>query len=645
MNAPDRVVEWTDANQALLVAEFRRMAALLGDAKAATEITATPIAGVRAAMPAPAAIDRLVALFGLSAFERDLLLLLAAVELDSHVASLCAAAAGQPQRPWATFGLAMAVLPQPHWSAIAPQEPLRRRRLVELDESAGVSSARLRLDERVLHFIAGLNALDHRLAPLLAPVPPVALMGRDQQAAVTRLVARLRATSGRLPTVVLAGDDVPGQQDVAAAVAGALGAGLLRLRGCDVPSAAAEQAAFAALWSRESALLGCGLLITLDDADEHTTQVAASRLAERLDSLVFVCGREPVPGDPPHLRHTLNRPAATERLQLWQAALGPQALALQPVLEQMAGQYRLGARRIQTIAAQARDAEGSIDAAALHAASRGDEHGVPGLAQRIEVRARWSDLVLPPAQMAVLQQIATHARHRLTVLHRWGFGDEGERGAGLSTLFWGDSGTGKTMGAEVLAAALGLTLYRIDLSAVVSKYIGETEKNLRRVFDAAEEQGAILLFDEADALFGKRSEVKDSHDRYANIEVSYLLQRMEAYSGLAILTSNHKAALDPAFQRRLRFVVHFPFPDHAQREGIWRTVFPAAAPLDPQLDFARLARLDVAGGSIRNIALGAAFIAAEAGTPIDMAALRRAAMMEAAKRERAFSEAELRGWT
>ena len=165
------------------------------------------------------------------------------------------------------------------------------------------------------------------------------------------------------------------------------------------------------------------------------------------------------------------------------------------------------------------------------------------------------------------------------------------------------------------------------------------------MFDAAEQAGAVLLFDEADALFGKRSEVKDSHDRYANIEVSYLLQRMEAYGGLAILTSNHKAALDPAFQRRLRFVVHFPFPDQAQREGIWRAVFPKAAPLASDMDFERLARLDVAGGSIRNIALAAAFLAAEAGSDIGMAQLQQAARMEGAKRERPFSEAELRGWT
>ena len=210
-------------------------------------------------------------------------------------------------------------------------------------------------------------------------------------------------------------------------------------------------------------------------------------------------------------------------------------------------------------------------------------------------------------------------------------------------LFAGESGTGKTMAAEVLANELHLDLYRIDLSSVVSKYIGETEKNLRRVFDAAEDSGVVLLFDEADALFGKRSEVKDSHDRYANIEVSYLLQRMEAYRGLAILTTNMKASLDTAFQRRLRFVVQFPFPDLGQREAIWRAIFPAATPVE-NLDFAKLARAQMAGGNIRNIALNAAFLAAQACTPVQMGHLLQAAQSEASKRERPLSDAETKGW-
>src|SRR5438128_8734283 len=204
------------------------------------------------------------------------------------------------------------------------------------------------------------------------------------------------------------------------------------------------------------------------------------------------------------------------------------------------------------------------------------------------------------------------------------------RGLGISALFAGDSGTGKTMAAEVIANELRLNLYRIDLSAVVSKYIGETEKNLRRLFDAAEDGGAILFFDEADALFGKRSEIKDSHDRYANIEVNYLLQRMESYRGLAVLATNMKSALDPAFLRRIRFVINFPFPDAEQRAAIWQRIFPPHTPTEG-LDIGKLARLNVAGGNIRNIALNAAFLAAHAGEPVRMTYILRSTRSEYGK--------------
>jgi SpoVK/Ycf46/Vps4 family AAA+-type ATPase len=229
------------------------------------------------------------------------------------------------------------------------------------------------------------------------------------------------------------------------------------------------------------------------------------------------------------------------------------------------------------------------------------------------------------------------------VYENWGFASKGSRGLGISALFAGASGTGKTMAAEVLASELRLDLYRIDLSQVVSKYIGETEKNLRRVFDTAEVSGAILLFDEADALFGKRSEVKDSHDRYANIEISYLLQRMEAYRGLAILTTNLKNVLDTAFLRRIRFVVQFPFPDSTNRAEIWRRVFPEQTPTE-SLDVNKLAKLNLVGGNIRNIALQAAFLAAEHDEPVRMLHLLRAARTEYAKLERPLTDSEIRDW-
>jgi SpoVK/Ycf46/Vps4 family AAA+-type ATPase len=265
------------------------------------------------------------------------------------------------------------------------------------------------------------------------------------------------------------------------------------------------------------------------------------------------------------------------------------------------------------------------------------------LAQRIDPVSKWDDLVLPNPQKLLLKEIEVHVRQRTKVYDKWGFRTKGARGLGISALFVGGSGTGKTMAAEVLANALRLDLYRIDLSSVVSKYIGETEKNLRKVFDAAEAGGTILLFDEADALFGKRSEVKDSHDRYANIEVSYLLQRMEAYRGLVILTTNLKRSLDSAFMRRIRFVVEFPFPDAELRAEIWQRIFPLETPTD-ELAIDKLARLNIAGGNIRNIALNAAFRAADEGQPVHMTHLLSSARSEYAKLEKPLTENEIKGW-
>jgi SpoVK/Ycf46/Vps4 family AAA+-type ATPase len=339
------------------------------------------------------------------------------------------------------------------------------------------------------------------------------------------------------------------------------------------------------------------------------------------------------------LRFDLRGPTRAEQRELWLDALGEGAAALNGRLNEILTQFDFGRGQIAAASLESASATSLWDACRTVARPRLDD-----LAQRIEASAGWDDIVLPPAQELALREISVHVRQRATVYYDWGFASKSDRGLGISALFAGASGTGKTMAAEVLGRELGLDLYRIDLSSVVSKYIGETEKNLRRVFDAAEEGGAILLFDEADALFGKRSEVKDSHDRYANIEVGYLLQRMEAYRGLAILTTNMKSALDGAFLRRIRFIVQFPFPDAGGRSDIWRRVWPAGIPLDG-LDFKELARLNVAGGSIRNIALNAAFLAADQGAPVQMPHLLAAARTEAAKLERPLTDAEVGGWS
>ncbi len=265
------------------------------------------------------------------------------------------------------------------------------------------------------------------------------------------------------------------------------------------------------------------------------------------------------------------------------------------------------------------------------------------LAQHINATATWDELVLPTQQRQLLSDIATHLRRRFKVYQEWGFASKGDRGLGISALFYGASGTGKTMAAEVLANEFRLDLYRIDLSRVVSKYIGETEKNLRKIFDAAETGSAILLFDEADALFGKRTEVKDSHDRHANIEVSYLLQRMEAYQGLAILTSNFQSALDSAFERRIRFTVEFPVPDAGRRSQIWQRIFPTQTPTQG-LDYQKLGQLKVAGGNIRNIALNAAFLAANGDEPVMMEHILEATKREYLKLKKMLTNEETKGW-
>ncbi len=630
-------LDWTLANQRLLVAEFARIKARLNGSDTAT--SALDVA--RGALPGPAAIDTLSELFGLSAFERDLLLLCAAVEMDVELAALCAQAQPVTPQPRASFGLALACLPDPHWSALSPTAPLRRWRLIELESGHGLTTAPLRIDERVLHYLAGINDLDPRLRPLLRPLPPPRLLAPTQRDQVTELVDLIRTEPPPLPVIQLAGDDPEGQQDVAAATLDRLGAHLYRLDARDLPEAPAELDALLTLWWREAALLDAALLV-----DAHPGEGAAQRLLDRCDGLVFVTAADPLRGARNDRVLRIDRPAASEQRALWEAALGTNAARLNGALDGVAAQFRLSARQIQVAGERLGPSLATRSAPddTLWQTCRGLERTrLDALAQRIEPAAGWDDLVLPEPQHATLREIAAHVRHRLRVYDDWGFAHQGRRGLGISALFAGESGTGKTLAAEVLARELKLDLYRIDLAAVVSKYIGETEKNLGRVFAAAEDSGVILLFDEADALFGKRSEVRDSHDRYANQEVSYLLQRMESYRGLAILTTNQRAALDPAFLRRIRFVVQFPFPDATLREQIWRRVFPAATPLC-QVDPARLAQLQLAGGNIRNIALNAAFLAAAEDTAVDMSHLLRAAHREANKRERPLADAETRGW-
>jgi ATPase family associated with various cellular activities (AAA) len=645
-------LDWLDANQRYIAAELARlMLRLTGGSEDALAAAQGAVADAGSRMPAPAAIDIVARTFGLSGFERDLLLLTAGIEMNSQLAQACAAI--RDHGGGVTFGLALALLDEGHWSALTPARPLRRWRLLELEGGGALTRSPLRIDERILHFLAGINLLDSRLQPVFKQRPEPELIANAHEELAQQLHASWSGGSMHLP-LQLIGDDAAGAEDIAATLAARSGQQLLLVRAEDLPTLPQELELFATLVERELALLPALLLVRIDSSASHTTSTPmVLSLADRLASPLIIAARDPLQLRRANDVRDVQKPAVPEQRRLWRQALALDTerddaivAAFDAALQTVASQFRLSAQTIGTAANNVRKRvdEGESPGRALWSVCRTTGRSrLDELAQYIRASAGWDDLVLPPSALTTLHEIAAHVRARGLVYEEWGFAKQGGRGLGISALFVGESGTGKTLAAEVLAAELNLDLYRIDLASVVSKYIGETEKNLRRVFDAAEDSGAILLFDEADALFGKRSEVKDSHDRYANIEISYLLQRMEAYRGLAILTTNLKDALDAAFLRRLRFVVPFPFPDAVQRTEIWRRVFPPPTPTQG-LDVAKLARLNVTGGNIRNIALYAAFLAAGAGEPVSMAHLLRAARVEYAKLERPLTEAEIGGW-
>ena len=663
-----QAMPWLEANQACLVAEFARLRRCL-DASAREDDA--PDAWPRQITPTldpPAAIDQLAAMFRLSDFERQILLLAAGIEMDSNLAALCSEALGREHRAGGsiTFSLALGALDDPHWSALSPTGPLRRYRLIELETGHGLTSAALRIDERILHYLAGVNHLDARLKSLLQTRRHQHGIAEEHAALAGEAFRSINLDAADAPILHLCGDDPRGQEDVAAVLAHRAGRKLCILpienlanaNDATSPDPATSVAPFLTLWTREAVLLPAVLLV---QCGANALTAMSHQLIERLPAALMIASRDPLRLDRPSQRYTVNKPSPVSQKRLWVEALSigktnapgatqASSVLLEPVVDTLAEQFRLSAEAIATVGAGVSASFPSLADSAAQVAERLwstcrslSRPRLENLAERITPAATWEDLILPEVQHTTLRQLCAQARHRLTVYESWGFAARGRRGLGISALFAGASGTGKTLAAEVLAGELHLDLFRIDLSAVVSKYIGESEKNLKQVFDAAEEGGVLLLFDEADALFGKRAEVKDSHDRYANIEVSYLLQRMEAFQGIAVLTTNLKSSLDKAFQRRLRFSVDFPFPGPKEREAIWRRVFPVAAPTDG-LDIERLAQLNMTGGNIRNIALNAAFLAAEAGSSIEMRHVLEATRQEALKIERPLADTEIRGW-
>ncbi|MCP3959031.1 MAG: ATP-binding protein [bacterium] len=663
---------WYQANQRYLMAQIARVRGDLerhvarsetADGDPGDDELARELEAAAADLPSPAALENLCSTFGLTDYDRDMLLLCAGMELEGGFGALCARAQGVAERTYPTFGLALAALSDASWASLSPGGPLRRWQLIELGPGQAITSSPMRIDEPILHYLTGIGSPDERLVGLSERVvaEPGALVPSHLQL-TEELVETWARTAGtaRFPVIQLCGNEISGKAQVASEVCARLQLVLSRLPVAALPTVPAELRKLTRLFNRESLLAAGALLLDCDEveAGDAIRDVTVRLLLAGYRGPLFLTTRKRRPGyERPVLTVDVSKPVRDEQRQIWHSLVGDESVRAGGELERLVSQFDLSAPTIEAAYARALGQSGAAsggDAAEGDARDLSDalwrscrtqaRPGLDDLAERIERCATWDQLVLPEQQKAVLREIVAHVRQQGKIYETWGFRGRSSRGLGINALFAGASGTGKTMAAEVVARELDLDLYRIDLASVISKYIGETEKNLGRVFDAAEEGGAILLFDEADALFGKRSEIRDSHDRYANVEVSYLLQRMESYRGLAVLTTNMRQALDHAFLRRLRFIVEFPFPDAPERAEIWRRIFPPETPT-AGLELDKLARLSVAGGSIRNIALNAAFLAAENGDTVHMGHLLQAARSEFLKVQKAVPEKEVRDWS
>ena len=518
-------IPWYEANQAYLTSAVTAVrTALEAFAKNAESPSSPPSSAApesQSEFSPPPALDSLCFTLGLSNFERTLLLMCAGTELDSRFPSICAAAHGDPRRSYPTFGLALAAFPDAHWSAISAARPLRHWNLLEIAGGDTLTGSALRIPDRILCYLTGVYACDEKLDAFVKLVPlPNPLLASHQ--AIAEKIASLwsqNLNGAPTPIVNLCGDDLTSKRTIAAAAAGLLGMRLCRTAEWMIPRTATELDGFLRLWEREIALGASALLLECDDRDASESSDHLPHLMESLRGPLFLSAV-----NPRRSAHrstavfSIGKPPLAEQRAIWHNALEARVTGLNREVDTLVSQFSFGENAIRSAAGEALAGSTSANAEdTVHAntASLTDRlwdacraqarPRLEGLAQQIEPAAGWDDLVLPTRQKDILRQIAVHVRQRTKVYQNWGFAAKGSRGLGISALFAGPSGTGKTMAAEVLAHDLRLDLYRIDLSQVVSKYIGETEKNLRRVFDAAEEGEAVLLFDEADALFGKRS--------------------------------------------------------------------------------------------------------------------------------------------
>jgi hypothetical protein len=612
----------------------------------------------------PLPFDRLRRAFGLTPTEQRALWVLIAVEVSARLRQLMRYLVNEATRVHADVGLLEILVYGTQQTRdqliheLSPDGRLFRYRLVEpvggrrSQDDLPFLMRPLKVNARVIELVHGVIRLDREVAEvatLLQSLPPhdALLMPETVKQETTELMRNAVAAAQRgvaAPVIVLTGAEGSGRRSLVYGAAKQLDCAILHVS-CDrLPSDTGELARTSRALVREAILFHAVPL--LHNVDALTGDVEAGRpdrsgpldrelqgfvgplaaTSSRKDSRPAALSRGLVIVDVP-------MPGEAARAELWRRAIGPapgldvdRAAARYPI----SGGLIIRAAESALAHAQARGPRDPVNDQDIHAGVRSTlDAKLSALGVRITWRQTWSDLVLPDDALQEIREFIARVRHRRRVYEEWGFSRKMAKGLGLSALFAGPPGTGKTMVAGIIADELALDLYQIDLSRIVSKYVGETEKNLANVFDAAEAGHAILLFDEADSLFAKRTEVKSSVDRYANLEVNYLLQRMEAFNGITILTTNLDSSIDDAFRRRISFRVDFPMPEMEDRERLWRTMLPSQAQVAPNIDFKTLAtKFEFSGGYIRNAVLRAAFFAADEGTAITQSHLQRAALLE-----------------
>ncbi|MEA3325298.1 MAG: AAA family ATPase [Euryarchaeota archaeon] len=600
-------------------------------------------------------------LFHLTPFEMGVLAICLAPELDLQYEKLYAYLQDDVTRKQPSVDLVLGLLSstEDRFAAIncfSPAAPLIRNRIVHLtsprsDDPVPILSRSIKVDDRILYFLMGSDEVDARIqsfsymADTRNRFEDLILSG-DEKNRLSSLIKWYSRTE--TPVIFFFhGPYGTGKKMASEVVCNELKLPLLMVDmkaviGSEFPETMDAILREALLQRSSVCLLGFDAVLKAADNDEGTAVINLIKRLDRFPNWIFISSETPWEPTLVLKKHkfvslAFPRPSFVLRKQMWKTFLNGRNNVSDDVdIANIASKFNFSAGQMKdalfsacNIAEMKNSGEPVLSMDTLFGGCKAQSgNKLTRLAMKIEPRHIWDDIVLPEDVKEQLVEVGGYIRHKGKVYADWGFGRKLSSGRGLNALFSGPSGTGKTMAAGIIAGAVELDLYRIDLSGVVSKYIGETEKNLKKIFEEAETSNAILLFDEADAIFGKRSEVKDSHDRYANIETSYLLQRMEEYDGVVILASNFKKNIDDAFLRRMHFVIEFPLPDEKLREKIWAGIFPEETPLGDSVDFTFLARFKVTGGNIKNIAISAAFLAAGDSATVEMEHLIRATKRE-----------------